>query len=100
MPAYKFDRLPLSSARLLADGDAIDLEGGLCFEAIATPGHSVDLTCFYEPRRRLLIVSDAAQGYGDGELPLYFHSGREYRRSLQGLMNLDIKTMILGHTFK
>jgi len=100
IPAPDFDRLPFPADRLLADGDRVDLGGGLSFDVIATPGHSAGIVCFYEPKRRLLIASDAAQGCGDGGLPLYFHSGRAYRASLQKLMDLDIGTMILGHRFK
>jgi glyoxylase-like metal-dependent hydrolase (beta-lactamase superfamily II) len=50
--------------RLLADGEMLDLSAGLSFTVFATPGHSPGMACLYEPERKLLIVSDAVEGYG------------------------------------
>lgn len=84
----------------LTDGDALDL-GGLRLLVIHTPGHSPGMSCLYEPTLRLLIVSDAIQGYGaaNAGVPLYFHSGDQYRASLQRLRGLAIDTLVLGHEF-
>ncbi|MFN8475170.1 MAG: MBL fold metallo-hydrolase [Anaerolineae bacterium] len=86
--------------RELKDGDTIDL-GTWRFVVVHTPGHSAGMVCLYEPERALLIVSDAVQGYGlpGGGLPLYFHSGRQYRESLARLLALDMDTIVLGHAF-
>jgi glyoxylase-like metal-dependent hydrolase (beta-lactamase superfamily II) len=87
--------------RLLADGEILDMGGGLRLTVVATPGHSPGMACLYEPDRRLLIVSDAVQGYGPpgAGLPLYFHSGRQYRASLDRLAALDVEVLVLGHPF-
>jgi len=57
------------------------------------------MACLYAPERRVLIVSDAVQGYGPrgAGLPLYFHSGRQYRASLERLAALDVDVLVLGH---
>ena len=41
------------------------------------------------------------EGYGPpgAGLPLYFHSGREYRASLERLAALDVDVLVLGHPF-
>jgi glyoxylase-like metal-dependent hydrolase (beta-lactamase superfamily II) len=59
------------------------------------------MACLYAPERRVLIVSDAVQGYGPpgAGLPLYFHSGRQYRASLERLAALDVDVLVLGHPF-
>jgi len=101
IPAADFDKLASPADRLLVDGDKIDLGNGLCFEVIATPGHSAGMSCLYERTRRVLIASDTAQGYGVGDYcPIYYYSGRQYRASLQRLLQLDIEIMTLGHRFK
>ena len=100
IPADDAGLLETPPDRALNDGDVIDL-GTWRFVVTLTPGHSAGMACLYEPERALLIVSDAVQGYGlpGGGLPLYFHSGRQYRASLERLLTLDVETMVLGHPF-
>ena len=62
IPAPDAADLAGGADRLLADGEILDLGGGLRFTVIATPGHSPGMACLYEPERKLLIVSDAVQG--------------------------------------
>ena len=99
-PAADAALLDTPPDRLLHDGDELDL-GGLTLQVVATPGHSAGMACLYEPRQRLLVVSDAVQGYGalNAGAPLYFHSGAQYRASLDRLLRLDIATLVLGHPF-
>ncbi len=100
IPADDAGLLETPPDRALNDGDVIDL-GTWRFVVTLTPGHSAGMACLYEPERALLIVSDAVQGYGlpGGGLPLYFHSGRQYRASLERLLTLDVETVVLGHPF-
>lgn len=101
-PAADADALEGGADRRLTDGEILDLGGDLRFTVIATPGHSPGMACLYEPERKLLIVSDAVQGYGPpgAGLPLYFHSGRQYRASLDRLGALDVEVLVLGHPFR
>lgn len=83
--------------RCLVDDDVVDI-GGLVFRVVATPGHTPGSISFFEPNLRLLIAGDAVQGYGfPGRPPVYFSSGREYRRSLSRLMKLDPEIVVTGH---
>jgi glyoxylase-like metal-dependent hydrolase (beta-lactamase superfamily II) len=102
IPAPDAADLEGGADHLLADGEILDLGAGLGFTVIATPGHSPGMACLYEPARKLLIVSDAVQGYGPpgAGLPLYFHSGRQYRASLERLAALDVEVLVLGHPFR
>jgi glyoxylase-like metal-dependent hydrolase (beta-lactamase superfamily II) len=101
IPALEAAALAGGADRLLVDGEILDMGGGLRFTVVATPGHSPGMACLYAPARRLLIVSDAVQGYGPSGagLPLYFHSGRQYRASLERLAALDVDVLVLGHPF-
>ncbi|MEH1169091.1 MBL fold metallo-hydrolase [Micromonospora sp. CPCC 205539] len=81
----------------LRDGHAFDL-GGLRFEVLATPGHTLGSLSFYIPERQLLIVGDAVQGTGSvRRLPAYYQSGIQYRASLRRMLDLPVDTLVLGH---
>ncbi|HMA34750.1 MAG TPA: MBL fold metallo-hydrolase [Chloroflexia bacterium] len=99
IPAADAPDLESPPDRLLGEGDLIDLGAGCVFEVLATPGHSPGMACLYARAAGLLIVSDAVQGYGPAGLPLYFHSGRQYRASLARLAGLAVETLVLGHPF-
>lgn len=83
----------------ISEGDKFDL-GQLVFTVLETPGHTLGSVCFYDEAHRFLIVGDAVQGSGsasNGLLPVYFHSGREYRASLRRLLDLPVETLVMGH---
>ena len=102
IPAREAADLETGADRLLAEGEILELGAGLRLEVIGAPGHSPGMACFYERARRLLIVSDAVQGYGPPGtgMPLYFHSGAQYRASLARLAALDVDVLVLGHPFR
>ena len=56
------DRLPDSRVQLLADGDRIDVQGGVSLRVIYTPGHSVDSTCYYLEDEGVLFTGDTVLG--------------------------------------
>lgn len=88
-----------SATYALKEGDKLDV-GGLAFEVLETPGHTAGSVCFYERSQRLLIAGDAVQGSGsasNGLLPVYFHSGRDYRAGLSRLLELPVETLVMGH---
>jgi glyoxylase-like metal-dependent hydrolase (beta-lactamase superfamily II) len=52
---------PIDPARLLpAEELRLDLGGGLCLEAVPTPGHSRDHVAYFAPHAGLLFCGDAA----------------------------------------
>ena len=55
--ADKYELFQGSPARLLGDGDVIDL-GGRRIEAVHTPGHSPGHLCYYERERGYLFTGD------------------------------------------
>jgi glyoxylase-like metal-dependent hydrolase (beta-lactamase superfamily II) len=83
----------------IREGDKLDL-GELVFTVLDTPGHTLGSVCFYDHAHRFLVVGDAVQGSGsasNGLLPVYFHSGRDYRASLRRLLDLPVDVLVMGH---
>ena len=76
--------------------DEIELDGGGALRAVAAPGHSSDMTCFFEPERRWLFSGD-----------LYISSRTRYLRadesvrdtiaSLRRVLELDFGTLFCSH---
>jgi glyoxylase-like metal-dependent hydrolase (beta-lactamase superfamily II) len=84
--------------RILADGDVIDLGGGMLLRTVPAPGHSRGSVAFHIETRRLAIVGDAVQGWGVSEpvLPL-FYDPPAYAASLDRIARLDVDMLCLGH---
>ena len=68
--ADKYELFQGAPARLLWDGDVIDL-GGRRIEAVHTPGHSPGHLCFYERERGYLFTGDLVY---EGELYAFYPS--------------------------
>jgi len=85
--------------RAVKEGDTIAV-GGLSFDVLETPGHSDCSLSFYEPKERLLLVSDAAGYYmpeHDSWWPDYFTGYSTYLGSIERLAALDVEILCLGH---
>ncbi len=87
-------RLPARGVRKLADGQSIDLDGGVNLRVIATPGHSVDSICYYLEDEGVLFTGDTLLGSSTttiGDLAAY-------RATLQRLVELPhLKVICPGH---
>src|SRR5205823_628639 len=88
-------------ARLIDEGDRIDLGGDVAFTALHVPGHSADMTALYWEREGVLIAGDAAQGTGSrvGSCPLYFHAIADARASIRRLRDVPFGTLHVSHPF-
>jgi glyoxylase-like metal-dependent hydrolase (beta-lactamase superfamily II) len=92
---------PVAPERTLADGDTIDLGGGVVFTVLHVPGHSDDHIALWDERDGMLIAGDAAQGTGSrrGGCPLYFASVRQARASIRRLREVSFGTLHVSHPF-
>ena len=82
-------------ARVLADGDAIDL-GGRTLEALHTPGHAPGHLCFWEGERGYLFTGDLV--YKDVLFACYPSTDPEaYLASLEKVAALPVKRVFPGH---
>ena len=86
-------RIPRKVSQL-ADGDTIDLGGGVRLQVLATPGHSVDSLCFYLEEEGVLFTGDTLLGSSTTTV----WSLGDYRRSLERLLELPkLEVICPGH---
>ena len=75
-------RVSLPIARMLHDGDFIELDGGVCLEIFHTPGHAPGHIVLLDDRSMSAIVGDMVAGVGtiiidpddDGDMKAYLDS--------------------------
>ncbi|MHB8900952.1 MAG: MBL fold metallo-hydrolase [Thermoguttaceae bacterium] len=85
--------------RTLKEGDTIEV-GTAAFDVLETPGHSECSLSFYEPRRGILIISDATGYYMPQHQdwwPNYFSGYGPYVDSIRRLATLGAETLCLSH---
>ncbi len=85
--------------QVLQEGDVISI-GQLAFQVLATAGHSECSLSFYEPARKILIISDATGYYlpqYDYWWPNYFADFGQYMQSMRRLAQLDSQLLCLSH---
>ena len=85
--------------RLLKEGDVLAVEDA-AFQVLETPGHSDCSLSFYEPNRKILILSDATGYYMPADKawwPNYFTDYRAYMDSMRRLASLNAEVACLSH---
>ncbi|MSQ42324.1 MAG: MBL fold metallo-hydrolase [Dehalococcoidia bacterium] len=86
-------RIP-AQVKTLADGDEINLGGGVRVQVMATPGHSVDSLCYYIEDEGVLFTGDTLLGSSTTTV----WSLAPYRKSLDRLLQLpNLKVICPGH---
>jgi len=86
--------------RILKEGDTIDVDEGVAFKVLETPGHSDCSLSFHEPASGTLIVSDATGFYlpePDYWWPNYFVDYGAYLESIKRLAELGAEVLCLSH---
>lgn len=87
-------KLPKDGVRVVADGEVIDLGGGVRLRVIFTPGHTVDSICYYLEEEGVLFTGDTFLG---GSTTTVSDLGA-YRRSLRTLADLpNLQVIAPGH---
>jgi glyoxylase-like metal-dependent hydrolase (beta-lactamase superfamily II) len=97
-PALAANQIPVD--RIVKEGDEIALDEGIALQVFETPGHSDCSLSFFEPRQRVLLVSDATGYYlpePDYWWPNYFTDYGTYVRSLERMAALDAEVLCLSH---
>ena len=90
---------PFSVDVILADGDRIDLPGGMRVQVLETPGHTWDALSFYIPQKKLLIAGEAVgctspAGVLSTEFLVDFD---HYIESIERLAGLDVDILCQSH---
>ena len=92
----QFDQLPV--ARVLADGDTIDLGEGNTLEVMATPGHTRDHLSFYFPRQQLIVTGEAVGVVEGAFMHTQFMTGyRDYLDSLERIRARMPRALAIAH---
>lgn len=92
--------LPFAVDRVVRDGEIIEVDEGVAFQVLETPGHSDCSLSFFEPQRGILIISDATGYYmpqPDHWWPNYFYDYAAYVRSIERLAALPAELLCLSH---
>jgi hydroxyacylglutathione hydrolase len=83
--------------RKLRDGERLEL-GGMVWEVLHIPGHSMGSIALYEPSQKILIPGDVVYAdYAIGRFDLHGADGKVLRKSLLRLADLDVKILLPGH---
>jgi len=90
---------PFAVDMILADGDCIDLPGGLTVQVFETPGHTWDSLSFYIPEKKLLVAGEAMgcvspTGFFSTEFLVDFD---HYIQSIERLAALDVDILCQCH---
>ena len=90
---------PFGVDRELAGGDCLDLGGGVGVRVLATPGHTRDFLSYFEPRKKILVASEAvgcadSTGYVVTEFLVDY---QDYLCNMERLAALDAKVLCQGH---
>lgn len=80
----------------LKHGDMVEL-GDRAFEVLHTPGHRPGSICLYDRRNQTLISGDSICG---DRTELIRMDKEIYISSLQKLLNLDLRVLVMSHPFK
>ena len=90
---------PFSVDVILADGDRIELPGGLTVQVLETPGHTWDSISFYIPEKKLLVAGEAVgctspTGFLSTEFLVDFDL---YLQSIERLAGLEVDILCQSH---
>ena len=94
----KFYTKPAGNFKSVKEGDVFGL-GGVSLQVIELPGHTPGSIGLYCPEKRLVLVSDAVNGF----LYLFLEESTDlatYLESLYKLKRIDFDYMLSGHSAK
>lgn len=70
--------------------------GDRSFKVIHTPGHRPGAVCLFDEKNKLLVTADSVCGTREDLIRM---DKEIYIKSLKGLLDLDVETMIMSHPF-
>ena len=83
--------------RKLEGGETIEI-GGMKWEVIHIPGHSMGSIALYDKSKKILIPGDVVYAdYAIGRFDLYGADGKELKKSLLRLAELPVEILLPGH---
>ncbi|MFH1035438.1 MAG: MBL fold metallo-hydrolase [Pseudomonadota bacterium] len=97
LPAKEFR--PFAVEVVLAEGQELDLGGGLTVRVLATPGHTWDFLSYFIPQRGILVCSEAGGcAYPGGHVVSEFLVDYErYLANIERFLTLGAQVLCQGH---
>jgi hydroxyacylglutathione hydrolase len=72
--------------------------GGMVWEIIHIPGHSIGSIALYHPPQKILIPGDVVYAdYAIGRFDLYGANASELKKSLMRLAEIEVDVLLPGH---
>jgi glyoxylase-like metal-dependent hydrolase (beta-lactamase superfamily II) len=99
-PAVAPEENHIAIDRVVGEGDSIEVGPGTAYQVLETPGHSPCSLSFFDPERKVLIISDASGYYmptHNDWWPNYFSDYGQYVASLERLAGLGAEVLCLSH---
>ena len=91
------DDLKFKVNRKLEGTETLEI-GGMVWEVVYIPGHSMGGIALYEPIQKILIPGDVVYAdYAIGRFDLYGADAAQLKESLNRLARLDIDVLLPGH---
>lgn len=87
--------------RIVEDGDIIDAGDGIKLKIIHLPGHSDGSIGIFWEKEGILFSGDAVAGLhiGGGKIPIILDISA-YKKSLQRLKGLPVRSLLCGHRYR
>lgn len=83
--------------RKFEGGETIEI-GGMSWEVMHIPGHSMGSIALYQKQTKVLIPGDVIYAdYAIGRFDLYGANGAELKKSLEYLAKQDVEVLLPGH---
>jgi glyoxylase-like metal-dependent hydrolase (beta-lactamase superfamily II) len=88
-------------ARVLKDGDVLDLGKGMVLKVVSLPGHSRGSIGYFLEKEGMLFIGDSAMGQGSrpGILPVLTYP-LTYAATLQKLASMSLNMLTTGHYYQ
>jgi 2-aminobenzoylacetyl-CoA thioesterase len=85
--------------RIVAEGERINLTGGVALSALYAPGHSPCNLAFYMPQDEVMFISDAGgfQISDDSIFPIFFQGYDLYIETLKRLKGFPTRVLAIPH---
>jgi len=90
----------LKPNRLHSEGDSLSLGSDVTIKIIGCPGHTVDTTGYFILPDSALAAGEAVGGYNgrDKIAPCFLESREKFSETLDKLLTLDLKIILLPHS--
>jgi hydroxyacylglutathione hydrolase len=87
--------------RIIADGEVVDLGGGVELKAVHMPGHSMGSMGYLIEKDGVMVCGDSIPCLGgpDGAVPIIYDLFA-YKKSIERLLTMSLSTLVFTHGYR